>query len=399
MKKIRVLFIIPSLFQGGTNRVLEDLTTLIDKSKYDSFVMPLRKGMGINSYYGRQFSKGSHLIFLPALLGWMTFGRIPFALHNRIYKCLGFDTIRQWLFKKLAKNIEKRIQPDVVVAFEEGLPVAVCHFFKCKKIAWIHCDYQQGYAKNMDSSQLKIEEKKFSLYHKIVCVSYYTANTFTSIFKRLKDKTIVIHNPVGVERILKMADEKTGDERFVKEGFIIISVGRFAKVKQFDLIPDIIRNVERINNQQFKYRWYIIGDGEKKLIDETMQKIDNYGLGEKLVLLGAKDNPYPFLKAADLYVCTSSTEAYPCVINEAKVLQVPIVSNMFPSVCEIMTSDDGVVSEFSTLPSAVMEIMANISKEKPKTRSRMASENDIIMKEIEKLFKIEIEEKLKTVEC
>ena len=101
----------------------------------------------------------------------------------------------------------------------------------------------------------------------------------------------------------------------------------------------------------------IIGDGNDRLIKETRAKISNYNLDDKLILLGKRDNPYPYMKASNLYVCTSFSEAYPCVINEAKALGLPVVSNDFPSSREVLNDEFGVITSYEKLPEAICDMI------------------------------------------
>ena len=95
------------------------------------------------------------------------------------------------------------------------------------------------------------------------------------------------------------------------------------------------------------YYWNGPADEVKRL----KQIICKNGLDDKCILLGAKDNPYPYLRSADLFVLTSRYESYPTVINEALVLDTPVISIDIPPVYEMLDSDR--IYPLEKLPEAI----------------------------------------------
>ena len=56
--------------------------------------------------------------------------------------------------------------------------------------------------------------------------------------------------------------------------------------------------------------------GEGELRNKLQQKIDSLGLKEDFLLLGAKENPYPYYKQCDLYVHATRFEGKSIAIQE-----------------------------------------------------------------------------------
>ena len=64
--------------------------------------------------------------------------------------------------------------------------------------------------------------------------------------------------------------------------------------------------------------------------------------------MGAKANPYPYMKAADIYVQTSKFEGYCLTLAEARMLNVPCVTTNFDVVyAQMIDGDNGLVVEMS----------------------------------------------------
>ena len=78
-----------------------------------------------------------------------------------------------------------------------------------------------------------------------------------------------------------------------------------------------------------------------------------------MVLLGNKPNPFPYLSKADLFVLTSVYESYPTVINEAKVLNIPIMANDIPPAHEMLQTDEAIIVGIKDMPSKIVELINN----------------------------------------
>lgn len=388
MSKKCILFVIPGLHHGGTNRVLSDILTLLDKKKYELTILSLRPRLMGDELYFSTFSNHSRLLFLPTFYAWAIASPFTSLFHYIINRFLRINFPLRLLCELASSNIENKISPDLVVAFEESLPSLFCQYFDCPKISWIHCDYKFFY--NTNKPNLQDEKEKYSHYKNIVCVSSYTARSFCSFFPELFGKVQAIHNPIDYSRIGKMANQPIDDSNYNTDSFTILSIGRYTDVKQFHLIPDILNEMENYFEVKHKYVWYILGDGDPRLINQTKEKIANYKLKDRLFLLGTKDNPYTYLKKSNLLVNTSYSEAYPCVINEAKSLSIPVLSNRFPSVSEIIDNQTGIITEFTEMPKILCDLIndKDFLYTRLKKSCKPVDNNCEIMNQIDSLFAI-----------
>lgn len=224
------------------------------------------------------------------------------------------------------------------------------------------------------------EEGMYSQFSKIVCVSSYTASVFFNRYPTLKNRTFAIHNMIDYDRIISLADEKIADEKFVDDRYIILSVGRFAKEKRFHEIPRIA-SVLKASNMSF--RWYIIGpEYGKPEVEQFNENLLHYKVDDCVCWLGGKTNPYPYFKKADLYVCTSESEACPMVFIEAKILGVPIVTTNFPSAYEFINDNDGSIVSFDELDKGIKNAANNTKREMFSDKSS----NDKTLKQVKRLF-------------
>jgi len=253
----------------------------------------------------------------------------------------------------VVKSLEKTDKYDSVLSFQEGYSTKFTSLFhNPNKVAWIHCNYNYYLPEN--ESELSIYEK----YNKIVCVSRYTAKVFVDRYPTLSERTIAIHNIIDSDRILKLSDSQIDDSRFIKDDFVIISVGRISPVKRFREIPLIASSLK---NKRVQFTWYIIGpqDGSGE-VSELQNNIERYSVQECVKWLGGKSNPYPYFKTANLYVCLSESEACPMVFKEAQLFGLPIVTTDFPSAFEFVNDKQGVIVPYEFLPDAICQMLNKI---------------------------------------
>ncbi|MEE0947352.1 MAG: glycosyltransferase [Bacteroidales bacterium] len=119
----------------------------------------------------------------------------------------------------------------------------------------------------------------------------------------------------------------------------LLSIGRFCEAKNYDSVPDITR---RIIESGCDIKWYIIGFGA----DENLirQKIAEAGMQEHVIILGKKENPYPYIKACDIYVQPSRYEGKSVTVREAQMLYKPVVVTNYPTASsQIQDGKDGII--------------------------------------------------------
>lgn len=120
----------------------------------------------------------------------------------------------------------------------------------------------------------------------------------------------------------------------------LLSIGRFTTAKNYDNVPDIARRI--IARGIADLKWFIIGyGGDESLI---RQKIAEAGIENHVIILGKRDNPYPYIKACDIYVQPSRYEGKSITVREAQILGKPVVVTNYPTApSQINDGIDGVI--------------------------------------------------------
>lgn len=351
--KMNILFIVPGFGLGGTTTALANLLNCGLADDYDIDVFAISR-----QCYNLQ-PVVSHDIGLNGLTTayYGDFSRFPTKekikyLFVKLLKQIerGSSKLEEWVTRRTIQKIERKKHYDIVVGFQEGLATRVASYFSCpRKIAWIHCDYANAYGKETDEGNL------YNRFEKVVCVSRFTHQGFVARYPALTDKTVVIHNLFDAQNVIKKAQEMIEDARYDTSHFTLISLGRVHDVKRFYLIPEIAVQLKKAG---LDFRWYILGSaGIPSELQRLTDAIQSNGIQENVIYLGGKPNPYPYLKAADVLVALSKSEACPMIFNEAKILRVPIVSTDFGSSYEFINDGEtGIITPLEGLPDAIIRM-------------------------------------------
>lgn len=245
------------------------------------------------------------------------------------------------VFSYISRNVVT-VLPDIHPEKEYDLAVSYLmpHDYVLNKVrarrkaAWIHTDYSQV---DIDAA---LELPVWSGYDRIVSISPEVTRHFLAVFPSLSERIVLIPNRVPCawvrQQALAMPVEEVEMEMPRTPGRInLLSVGRFSHAKNYDNVPDICR---RIRAAGLDVCWYLIGFGEEEPL--IRRKIQECGMEDYVRLLGKKENPYPYMKACDIYVQPSRYEGSPMTVLEAKALGRPVILTAFPTASSVVT--DGV---------------------------------------------------------
>lgn len=348
-----IIFIINSLTIGGSEKSLISLLQLIDYTEYNVDLMMLKQGEDLEKYIPKEVN----IIDIPKYYRFISKNkkekysfkeRLKFLFY-RYYTSFNLRVnskkkvpinSEQVLYKshsKVLNKLEKKY--DVAIAYAQGFPTyyVVDKIKAKKKIAWINCDYSTTiYDKAFDYRYyMKID--------KIVAVSETIKKSIISLRPEYKSKLKVILDIVNPELIKSMAKENL-KLNTANEEFIILTVGRLViHHKGYDIA---VEAAKILKNSGYKFKWYIVGDGpDRKKIE---QMIINNDLEDCFILLGKKDNPYPYMNICNIYVQPSRKEGFGLTVVEAKILNKLILCTNFNTASEIVNNNiDGLIVDMN----------------------------------------------------
>ncbi|MBO5461803.1 MAG: glycosyltransferase [Clostridia bacterium] len=316
--KTKILFYIDTLNGGGAEKVLRTLVNSMDQTKFDITVQTtfqekakdfLCNGITYKYCFKKQNAVTDALFRIEAALG------LVYSLHIKG-------------------------DYDVEVAYLECGPTKIISSStnkKAKKFAWVHCDLR----KKSDEPEVFAEKSKpwYEKFDKIVCVSENVRKGFTELYGNSHD-SVVIYNTIDDKEIIEKSLAPLPKE-IVKKKLTLLMVGRLMPQKNY---PRLLKTVKTLLDEGFDFDLWILGEGEDR------QKLENYirdnNLTENIKLLGFQNNPYPFIKSADLLVCSSNYEGFSTFVAEGLVLGKTVVTTDCSGMDELLGNNEyGIITD------------------------------------------------------
>ena len=333
----RILFVIHAMGYGGAERALVNLLEVLPRNKYQVDLLCFQR-------------KGDFLAQLPE---WVNVLETPAEL-KALYGPMG--KAGRWGLKKLGGKVGamlfRRTRKEQVAwrwqhVFKRAIPVLPTHYDvavaftgseiqyfiadcvdAAKRVVFIHNDYRTaGYS-------AKDDEPYFGKMDKIVSISQQCVEVLKGVFPQYQERMLYLENITSSACVKKRAQEFLPPEYSV-DAPILLSIGRLNHQKGFDIAIDA---AALLHARGVDFRWFIVGEG--KLRQELQTRINANGLKEHVILLGVRNNPYPYIAHCDVLVQSSRFEGKSVVLDEAKMLCVPIVATAYPTVADQL--NDGV---------------------------------------------------------
>ena len=207
---------------------------------------------------------------------------------------------------------------DVAIAYSQNDLSAYYVIDKVKadrKVFWYH-----NGAYERSGWQYERDQIYYPKFDYTVAVSTDCSNVLRERFDFAPGRLIVLQNICDGQAIRTRANAFV-PASFRTGPFHITTVGRMTVEKGALLAVEACR---MLRDQGFDICWHWVGDGNQR--NAVQNAIAQYGLKEHFILEGNQENPYPFIRCADIYVQPSYYEAYSTTITEAKVLCKPIVT-------------------------------------------------------------------------
>ncbi len=339
-KDILVVFT-GSMELGGIERSLLGLLDSIDYNEYnvDLFLYshhgPLMYLINENV---NVLPEEKELAYLRESFGTKLKNRAYYSAYMRckeavISKFTHINHDEMWaeIMRKKVKPIKKHY--DLALGFFRPFDLIDEKIYADIKVGWIHTDYSSA------GEDLELLRKDYAKMDYIVGVSDQTVRTFIELFPEFESKVIISENIISESFIKGEADKLDVSNEMDDSCVKLLSIGRFCEAKNFDNVPEI---ASIIKSKGVDFKWYIIGYGADENLIKS--KIAQYNMEDTVIILGKKENPYPYIKACDIYVQPSRYEGKCVAVREAQILNKPvIITNYASSKSQLQDGFDGVI--------------------------------------------------------
>lgn len=276
----------------------------------------------------------------------------------------------------------------IVVPFENSAffeEIAALETGHARKIQWIHIDYDVWKYVVQDDTERR--RRLLAAYDRIVFVSEHNRNSFLKYFPEYAEKTAVVYNFVDSDRIRAMAADSIDTELFSRktpDSLTVVLPGRLEEQKAFHRMLDAAKMLKERGTD---IEWLILGRGYE--YDSLLQKKERYGL-DNVHFLGFRQNPYVYMKAADLVAILSEYEGLALTVAESLTAGTPVLSTRTGGVVEMLSEEYGWIIE-NDLLSIVNGMTAVYNDRKLLEEKRMALRsyaynNEQIQESLDALF-------------
>lgn len=271
----------------------------------------------------------------------VTLGRLRAKWRARKYQPEDASKPQYAIYQYIAQEVESYLpslekygEYDLAISFLQPHNYVLSKVKAKKKVCWIHTDYTRV------EFDAQAELPVWTAYDHIISISPDVTKSFLQVFPSLKDRIVLIENILSSDFVRERAGEMDVSTEMPKRtGSVnVLSVGRFTDAKNYDNVPDICR---QIREKGIDLHWYIIGFGNDVLI---RQKIQEANMEDYVIILGKRTNPYPYIKACDIYAQPSRYEGKSVTVREAQILCKPVVVTEYPTAkSQIQNGVDGVI--------------------------------------------------------
>lgn len=340
MKKL--LFLIHDLGHGGAEKVLVNLVNHMDPQKFDITVIALFGG-GVNEQ------------FLKPHIHYRTVFSKPFRGNIHLMKLFSPRQLHNWIVKD---------HYDVEIAYLEGPSARIisgCADGNTKLVSWIHSNLKNH--KQIAHAFRNFNESTncYSRFHKIIGVSQTVVDDFKSLFGQDLPME-VLYNTNESDRIIQLSNQPIPDRLLSSEEFNLVGVGKLVHNKGFHRMIPII---QKLRNEGIPAHLYLLGEGPMRGELEALAETCN--VKEAVTFLGYQTNPYRYVKACDLYVCSSYSEGFSTAATEALIVGTPVCTVEVSGMREMLGDN-----EYGVITDNHDEVLYHALKELLSDRNRLA---------------------------
>ena len=370
----RVLLVLPSLVVGGMEKMAVTLANKLASLGYGVTVMILDNKTDLKD----ELADSVKLIYKPYK---NHFGqKLPYLRH-KLYDDGMWETRAK--AEQLYNYYVGKEKYDVEIAFFRGLPVKIISGSTNRgavRLAWVHNDFRKAKGYKNNFADINKAAAAYSSFDRVICVSNDAKAGFIETVGDAGNLT-TIYNMLPAERIRALAAEKISGE-YPRAKLHLVVAARLCDKAKGQL--RLINAVTKLHNEGADISLSVVGGGED--LEKLQRAVKDKNAENYITLHGQQKNPYPFIKNADLLVCSSYYEGFNLTVAEALILETPVLSTQCSGPCEIL--DGGkygmlVANTEEGLYNGLKQFVENPEKlaeyrEKAKARQGFFDENKII---------------------
>lgn len=313
----RILIFNDCFYMGGTEVLLVNLLNhLVDKNCNVTLLLPYPSEKNV------LLERVSSKVIVKYI----------FDIQPRGVKALIMKNISIFFPKLFAKLVHfKDSEYDEIVCFKDGFYSIMLSQSICPKYIWIQNQpFIRDYSSNsfnerlafmLNKKQIERMNDSFDKFDRIICVSDSSKKKYIDIYNKGKQsKNIeVVYNALNLSEIAKKAIFPIDLEKPKNTSFITV-----IRLSHEKTVERIMYASDRLRSEGYMFEVIILGDGDEY---EKLQKlILELQLESYIKMYGRVDNPFPYMKRADWFLCPSSRESFALTLLESTSLGTPVIT-------------------------------------------------------------------------
>jgi len=353
MKK-SILFILPDLETGGAERIITTIANHLPRDRFTPSILLLRK-------------EGAYLDFLKSDVEIIDI-QTPRIRHS---------------LKPILLEIKRR-KPDIVFSGFGEVNAYLALFIKIFPKTKFIARETNVVSQHVTRKEIRFFYKFYNNYDRIIAQSNDMQSDLVDNFGIRKDKLIKINNPVDVDFIEEKLNQSEKPAEFSALYKHVVAIGNLSSRKGFD---NLLKVFSRLKNQNILL--HILGDGKDREILLQMKEL--LGL-EHVIFHGKKNNPYQYLKFADLFILSSRYEGFPNVLLEAGACGIYSLANNCPGgideiIIDQINGEIADIEDYDAFAEKIKEVLHKIyDKKNIKASIKSRFSKEIILKQYEDLL-------------
>jgi glycosyltransferase involved in cell wall biosynthesis len=342
-----VLFVIPSLADGGAERVAVTVLSALDPATHER-TLYLFKREGV--YFERIAADVKVVVATESSRLGRLFEFVRFLRTARPDVVMPFlsyfiTAVAVWMARIPAR-----------VIFNQGTPTT--GFLDDPDFAW-----RQPWRRRLFAALTRFFYVRADA---VVVTSQGVADDLADHYGVPRSRLHVLHNPVDLDAIRAAAREPIEPEAASPDAPVVVAAGRLAGVKNYPLLLEALADLTR----ERPIKAWILGEGSERASLEALARAK--GLGERVSFLGFQTNPWRYIARADIFVLTSTYEGFGNVLVEAMACGIPVIATPSPGTVEIIRHGANGLLVNQT-PAAVSRAISQVLTDQP-LRQRLVTQ-------------------------
>lgn len=293
LERKKIMFFIYRMGGGGAARTMLNIINHIDRTRFEPILVTLQFTYNYEQYVKKDVR------FIKLQTNRLRKAIVPLArLLRKERPDILFSTVPNYNTIAILAKLLSRVKTKLIV----------------REAAYLGGTWKE----NM---KLKFYGLLYRFSTHVVALSEGVKQNLMKRYHIKEKKITVIYNPVDLAHIQQQSKQQLSEPDIYDKGEpVIITAGRFVKEKDH---ATLLRAFQRVN-ESMEAQLVLLGEGE--LEESLKEQARELKLAERVHFLGFQQNPYKFLKRAQVFVLTSTTEGFGHVLVEALALGIPVVS-------------------------------------------------------------------------